>query len=189
VLQRKYCSLRPIGRPDLGLIREWRNSDRVRSVMFTDQLITPEMHEAWFEKISKDPAAYYLLFEYEGEPVGMVYFTDYEPKSNQITWGFYKGNMNAPAGSALVMGFLGLEFIFEKKGVTLVHGETYAFNRPGLSYHQKLGFIQDKVVKGPALKSGASQDVCVFSLIKTNWQKNKPVLAETLFSSENPVSQ
>ena len=46
MLRRDDCQLRPVLESDLGLIRQWRNSERIRANMFTDHIISSEEHLA-----------------------------------------------------------------------------------------------------------------------------------------------
>jgi len=87
-IRREACHLRPMAEQDSELILRWRNSDRVRQYMYSDELIGPARHRAWFERMLADPKNAYLVFEVEGRPLGLVYFNDIDRTSDMgiLSW-------------------------------------------------------------------------------------------------------
>src|SRR5258706_10234550 len=112
---RTECKLRPVQESDLDLILRWRNSKRISSQMYTDHIINQDEHRAWFANLKTQAWPLYLVFEWKQQPVGLVYFTDFDQTQNKCLWGFYLGEESTPPGVGSAMGFLGLEYIFESK--------------------------------------------------------------------------
>ena len=56
-------SMRPIEERDLELLLNWRNSERIHSLMLTDHKITWEEHYQWFKKISEYEPKRNFVFE------------------------------------------------------------------------------------------------------------------------------
>ncbi len=171
VLSPNDCRLRPLEEADLESVRRWRNSDRIRSVMYSDELITEESQRRWFAGLAGKPDRLYLIFEVKGKPAGLVYFNPIEREKKQATWGFYLGEEKSPEGSGRILGRLGLEYAFSNLRVDRVLAETFAFNERGIRFHDRLGFNRDSVVSGEHVKNGKPQDVVRFSLDRTAWAR------------------
>jgi RimJ/RimL family protein N-acetyltransferase len=67
-----------------------------------------------------------------------------------------------------VMGYLGLEYAFEKIGVDCLFGEVLTFNRASISFHNRLGFRNNGPVK-KSEGSGLYEEAIFFSLLKSDW--------------------
>lgn len=99
----------------LEMMRNWRNSDFVRSRMLFQEHITPEMQSKWFQTINND-ANYYFIVEYMGKYVGVINIKDI--KGNAGEPGFYLVNeefKNTSIASLVNLAFG--EFLFEMLGL------------------------------------------------------------------------
>lgn len=169
-------SLRKLDRSDLCMVLEWRNSERVRENMYSDQFITWEQHETWFSRIEHDCSSDYLIFQIKERPVGLINFTDIDRRNHKCFWGFYLGRIDLPKGTGRIMGFLGLEHIFKQELVRKVCGEVLAFNESSIAFHQRLGFKQEGRFKKHIWKNEQYVDVLSFALFKEDWQVHKTQL-------------
>jgi len=176
MLARKDCILRPVEERDLELLLAWRNSERIRSNMYTDHVITREEHLRWFERLQSEQLALSLVFEISGKPVGIVNVSRMDRVNNTCHWGFYLGETDAPRGCGTIMGILGLEYLFEKLNIRKVIGEAFAFNQASIAFHEKLGFSREGHFRRHVLKNGDYQDVLVFGLFADQWPTLKPEL-------------
>lgn len=169
MLQTGIFLLRPLQKTDIKLVLEWRNSPRIRAVMFSDQIITPKEHAEWFERQQKNKNDNYLIFEINNHPVGMVYFTDLDVKNKKCQWGFYLGVEGLPKGSGFNMGILGLRYGFELLEMHKIIGEVLAFNIPSIHFHKKLGFLEEGLFQKHIMKNGQYQDVLSFAIFRNLW--------------------
>lgn len=166
-------SLRYVEEKDLNLILEWRNSDRVRFSMFhTDKISFPE-HYDWFKNLDKKKN-HYLIFEHHARPVGVVYFNDVDFKNGSCFWGFYLGATDVPKGTGTIMGKLGIEFAFMNLKVEKIYGEVLLDNDKSISFHERLGFSKEKLVKNFYVNN-KYVDVVYFELSKNQWEKQEPI--------------
>jgi UDP-4-amino-4,6-dideoxy-N-acetyl-beta-L-altrosamine N-acetyltransferase len=168
MLNREECRLRLLEENDLTMVLDWRNSDRVRSNMFNNRIITMDEHLAWYSRLQQEKNDVCLIFEWQDNPVGVMNFVDYDLEHHTCHWGFYLGLESLPRGMGAVMGYLGLEYAFEKIGVDCLIGEVLTFNRASISFHNRLGFQNNGMVKksrGP----GLYEEVILFSLPKSDW--------------------
>jgi len=162
--------LRPLLPSDADLMLRWRNSDRIRAVMYTDELITPNRHRMWFQEISRRIDICYRLFEVDGVSVGLVYFTQIDRLQKRCVWGFYLGENSLPKGTGSHLGFLGLEYAFNELDMKTIRGESFMFNFPALALHRKLGFTQETQLQTHVKKNGHDENVAVFTLTKEDWE-------------------
>ncbi|GFO68503.1 UDP-4-amino-4,6-dideoxy-N-acetyl-beta-L-altrosami ne N-acetyltransferase [Geomonas limicola] len=182
-MNRDDCLLRPLAEGDLDLVLAWRNSDRVRACMYTDHLISEEEHRAWFRRSQEAPFPATLIFEYRGMPAGLKSFSQVDRTSNRCHWGFYLGAEDLPRGAGSAMGFLALEYIFERQGFRKLCAEAFAFNEGSVRYHTRLGFTQEGRFAAHVLKNGCYHDVLCFALFSDTWQENKAALAARIFTA------
>lgn len=175
--------LRPVEEADLEKMLEWRNSDRIRAVMFTDRIITMDEHREWFERLNKEKNAVCKIFEFQGRTVGVVNIVQIDRYNNKCSWGFYLGEVDVPRGTGTVMGFLALEHIFEVMGIHKLFAEALAFNTQSIKFHKKLGFIEEGRFAKHVLKNGNYEDVIAMALFNEEWMKFKGQLKKICFGS------
>jgi len=144
--------------------------------MYTDHIITWDEHLQWFQRLQTEQLALSLVFEISGEPFGIVNVSCVDRANNTCHWGFYIGETNAPRGCGTIMGFLGLEYLFEKFNIRKVIGEAFTFNQASIAFHEKLGFLREGHFHRHVLKNGDYQDIIVFGLFADQW----PVLKTEL---------
>lgn len=170
--------LRPLREENLGLVLEWRNSDRVRNSMLSNHIISWEEHRSWFKRLKENDV--YLIFEYMHEAVGLVCFTDMNPSERVCWWGFYLGKDDLPKGAGLLMGYLGLVHVFDNLKIRLLCSKVLATNQISLAYHKKLGFEEEKKERGYIIRDGEKQGVINFSYYYESWLNSKYILQMAL---------
>jgi UDP-4-amino-4,6-dideoxy-N-acetyl-beta-L-altrosamine N-acetyltransferase len=160
-----------IAEADLPFILEWRNHPKVRSVMFTDQVITAAEHLAWWERIQADPRRRVLLCFYQDTPVGIVNYYDIDSSSRTCHWGFYLDNDSAFVAENRLAIWLALEkeairYAFEEIGSSELLCEMFEFNKEVILIHRKFGF--QEVSRLTREKQGKPEIVVVMSLINAS---------------------
>lgn len=178
---REDFNLRPIEERDLELVLSWRNSERVRSCMYTDHVITHEEHRNWYERISQTEFPTTLIFEYQGVPAGLKKFSQIDHHSNRCYWGFYMGEVTVPRGCGTVMGFLALEYILEKQNFRKLCAEVFAFNGESIKYHTRLGFVQEGCFVNHVMKNGKYENIISFAIFRDDWLNVKQSLLTRIF--------
>jgi UDP-4-amino-4,6-dideoxy-N-acetyl-beta-L-altrosamine N-acetyltransferase len=183
-MRREEFKLRPIEERDLDLVLGWRNSERVRSCMYTDHIITPEEHRTWFERIGEAEFPSTMIFEFRGAPSGIKSFSQIDSRNSRCSWGFYLGDTLLPPGCGTVMGFLALEYIFEVHHFHKVCAEAFAFNDASIKYHLRLGFSEEGRFLKHVLKDGRYEDITSFAIFREGWLTNKSALTKKVFREE-----
>jgi UDP-4-amino-4,6-dideoxy-N-acetyl-beta-L-altrosamine N-acetyltransferase len=174
--------LTPIKESDLDLVLEWRNSDRIRANMFSDYLISMEEHKAWFDKSKNEEKATFFIFHFQKKPVGIFSVSQWNKESNTCNWGFYIGEPDVPKGCGTLLGYLGMEYIFNSLKVRKVCGEVFAFNTASIRFHEKFGFVREGYFKEHILKNGKYEDVLFFSLFQEQWGEIKSKIEKQSYS-------
>lgn len=180
-MQREELNLRPIEEHDLDTVLNWRNTERVRSYMYTEHIITPEEHRSWFERTRQADFPSTLIFEYNGTPIGLKSFSQIDRHNNRCTWGFYLGETELPRGCGTAMGFMALEYIFEQQKFRKLCAEAFAFNDGSLKYHARLGFSQEGRFVKHVFKNGCYEDIISFAIFHDEWLVVKEALATKIF--------
>lgn len=180
-MYREEFNLRPIEERDLEMVLGWRNSERVRSYMYTDHIITPDEHRAWFERTRQAEFPATLIFEYRDIPSGLKSFSQIDQYNSRCYWGFYLGEAELPRGCGSVMGFLALEYIFEQQNFHKLCAEAFAFNEGSVKYHTRLGFVQEGRFREHVRKNGRYEDIIPFALFRKDWLSGKLALAAKVF--------
>jgi UDP-4-amino-4,6-dideoxy-N-acetyl-beta-L-altrosamine N-acetyltransferase len=128
---------------DLELILLWRNAPLVRQAMYTHHIISQDEHYAWFDRIKTDPSIrYYLWLDTNGNPQGVVNFTNLDLMHRTAFWGFYACPLSSP-GVGMQMELDALEKAFTEFKLLKLNCEVLESNRSVINMHKKIGFIEE----------------------------------------------
>ncbi|WP_027963782.1 UDP-4-amino-4,6-dideoxy-N-acetyl-beta-L-altrosamine N-acetyltransferase [Halalkalibacillus halophilus] len=161
---------------DLFLVLRWRNSDRIRSVMYTEKQISWSEHYKWYQKVSADSRLRVWIFYRFAQPLGLVSISNINPEHSRCYWGFYIGDDSAPKGSGTIMGMLALNKIFEEIKLNKVCAEVISTNTGSLSYHKKLGFKEEGLFKNHLRKNNNYVDIIPMAIFSSQWEISKDKL-------------
>ncbi len=170
--------LENLGQKDLKLVWEWRNADHIRPFMMNDAFIPLEDHFRWFETVEKDANKLVKLCLYKETPIGVVSFSQIDPKNKTCEWGFYIGDKTCPRWSGKVMGILALDLIFKERHMRKCCAQILDFNSKSLAYHTKLGFAEEGRLVQQILQNNKYIDVVFMGIFKEQWEKQSQFLKE-----------
>lgn len=162
---------RTMGLADLEQVLTWRNHPNIRRYMYTQHEITLEEHRNWFEQASQDPHRHLLVFECDEKALGFVNFTQLD-SGNVADWGFYIAP-GAPKGGGLQLGRSALEYAFQKINLHKVCGQALAFNDRSISFHSRLGFQQEGILRDQNFDGERYHSVVCFGLLDHEWKSNQ----------------
>lgn len=176
-------SMRPIEEKDLEQILVWRNSERVRSVMFTDHIISMEEHLAWFERIRRQEIPTHFVFEYENKPIGYISYIDIDKRNLTYSTGTYLGEQTEiPDLAGIALEYFTAEYAFEKLGMRKSWAYCFAYNKKILKLNKIFGSQQEGYLKKHVLKDGKYEDLVLMSMFYDDWKIKRQVLQRYLFS-------
>lgn len=175
-------TLEDLGQKELKLVLEWRNAAHIRPFMNHDDCIPLEDHYRWFESVEKDAGKLVKLCFYKEYPIGLVNFSQIDPRNKTCEWGLYIGDKACPRGSGKIMGILALDLIF--RHMRKVTAQILDFNSRSLSYHQKLGFTEEGRLVKQILKNNKYADVVLMSIFKEQWEKQSEFLQKEIWRAD-----
>ena len=179
---KKDIQLKPVEKEDLELIRAWRNSPEVSAFMYTENAISKEEQEAWFERIRNDTTSRYWLITYEGKKLGLASLTGINPTFNSCFWAFYLGDTSVRgAGIGAKVELRVLTYVFEELKLNKLRCEVFAFNDKVIKMHEKFGFRREAYFRQHCLKGGKYEDVVGLALLRSEWEQLKGNLKRKVF--------
>ncbi len=163
--------LRPLNDSNLKIVLQWRNSNEIKTYMYTDHPIKWSEHYQWYEQVVSDPQRKVLLLNYKERPLGLVDFRNIDHKNSRCYWGFYIGEAAAPKGSGTIMGILALDKMFTTVGIHKVCAEVIHTNYRSVKYHKKLGFETEGRFVNHLWKDKQYVDIISMALFADKWKK------------------
>lgn len=126
----------PLQEEHLELVRQWRNSSAVNQHMITQEYISREQQQQWYQSRNSELEAYFIA-QYLGDSIGMFYWTDINQEASSIqTHGFVGETQwhNTPVSSLAIVAFYQLCF----QRFNMVWGRILKTNKNFLSLHETL---------------------------------------------------
>lgn len=173
--------LREMTASDSDQVRRWRNLPEVARFMFTDHVVTPEEHAAWFDRALRDATCRYWIIVADGEDIGLANLTGIDHHHGRCSWGMYLASPLA-RGSGIgsyVLHFL-LSYAFESLQLNKVSCEILAMNEASLAMSAALGFTREGVLREHRRKGSELHDVVQFSMLRREWVTRRPDIEERL---------
>lgn len=164
---RNLTVVRPMERRDLEIVLSWRNHPEVRNYMLTQHEISPDEHQAWFERASRNLSRSLLIVEEADAPLGFVNFSGVKP-GGVSDWGFY-AVPGAPRGTGRKLGQAALSYAFGPLMLHKVCGQALDYNEASMHFHENLGFLREGVLRQQALVNAQYHDVVCFGLLRGEW--------------------
>lgn len=162
-------TLRPLHASDVPLILPWRNRREVRELMYTQHVISPAEHAAWFARLAGDTTKRYFLCLRDDEPIGVVGLYAMSPEHGTAEWGFYTCDPSR-RGLGAPMAYLALHEAFGALGLRKVSAEVLDCNPRGLQFHRRLGFVDEGVRRRHVVLGGQTHDVYLLALFGDAWR-------------------
>src|ERR1700722_17324178 len=180
-------SFRPLAYEDKETIRRWRNLPQVRHYMFTDHIISPEEHAAWFDSIFDNPSYRYWIIRCDEEDVGLLNLYDIDTHNRRCQYGFYVIGPNVRGKTVgMFTEYFALQYIFAELRLHKVCCPVLAFNRGVLRMHEAFGFVQEGHLRSHIVRSDGTHDVICMGILKCEWEKRQPQF-EKIFRSRGLI--
>jgi len=144
---------------DAGLLWQWANDPSVRVNSFNSREITwPEHSEWYFNKLTSDNVRIWLL-EYDNIPVAQIRYDRLNNTSARISYVVDSAYRGRGFGTRILQ--MTVSLAYSDLEVSILEGETFAYNIPSMRAFQKAGFELAET------RQDAGQDVHVFRLHKS----------------------
>lgn len=169
VLEGTDFTLRPIKIEDTDLIVKWRNSEAVKSRFIFRSNFTKEMHLNWLEtKVFTGDVVQYII-EYEGTPVGSVYYQKFDDMNSSAEFGIFIGETfcrGKGLGGKVTKTFK--DFGHKQLGLHRVYLRVLAENIVAYKTYRKAGFNVDGIFRDMVKIDDKYCDVIFMSSIEDN---------------------
>lgn len=119
-----------------------RNSDEIRQVSLTQNIITLDEHLLWLNKLKNDKTKQYFAVIYNDNVLGGVNVFDIDL---QVKWGVFFSN-KTPLMIKSIIPICFMDYIFNTLRCEKLYAEIKKLNINAISYNKNLGFevVQDK---------------------------------------------
>ena len=161
-----HFRIRPMTHTDLKRVLDWRNHPDVRRYMYTQNEITSDEHQSWFERTVQDARKHLLIFELDNQPLGFVNFS--ESKDSVADWGFYAAP-DAAKGIGRQLGQAALDHAFNELKLHKICGQALSFNERSIKFHKTLGFQQEGTLRDQHYDGEFYHHVICFGLLSHEW--------------------
>jgi UDP-4-amino-4,6-dideoxy-N-acetyl-beta-L-altrosamine N-acetyltransferase len=170
------CTVRPMEEADLAMVLAWRNHPDVYRYMITQHQISEQEHKEWYSRAIMTPSRHLLIVQEAAQPLGYVQFSS-ATIGGVAEWGFYS-SPGAPKGSGRKIGTAALNYAFSELQLHKVCGQALAFNERSIAFHQRLGFVQEGVLRDQHRIKGIYHNLICFGLLKTEWARSETMRNE-----------
>ena len=165
------CRIRTVTENDLEMLLTWRNHPDVRRYMFTQHEIGLTEHRNWFNKVNLDESRHLLIVEEEMQAFGYVQFSQVA-EGGIAHWGFYV-RPDANKGTGYKLGSVAIKHAFVDLKLHKVCGQAIDSNLASIAFHQRLGFVQEGVLRDQQRLGGSYNSLHCFGLLAKDWRDEK----------------
>lgn len=161
-------------------LRQWRNSEKVRSQMLHQKEVSEDEHMKWYHKVTAETSSYRVRVAFADEvPFGAIYLTDIDLNSYTASWGMYIGE-NRFLGHGLGKYLLAslLFWGFEELSLFRMYTSVVEGNDLALILYQKAGFRIEGVWRQHAVCRNGRKDLLWIGMLRDEWESQKEQVSE-----------
>ncbi len=130
---------------ELEMVRNWRNSDDVRSYMQYQKLISSEMQFKWFKSLDSACNLYFVI-QSEEEKIGLINLKEIDWELKTAEAGIFVGNRNFINSSIPVLATITImEFAFEVLGLKTLKAKIGCANTKVIQFNESIGYKKNEV--------------------------------------------
>lgn len=172
---KKCVLLRPLMEKDAANIVRWRNKNEVRNNLFTQDLLTEEQHQKYYENVVlPGKCRQYIIVAIETESrsdIGTIFIKNIDFKSGNGEMGIFIGE-----DSFRGRGFAGpaieaiLNIAFSEIRLECVTLSVIADNEAAIHVYEKAGFIKEKILPAAFARSTGKVDIVEMKITRDIWK-------------------
>lgn len=138
-----YKNFVKLSLPEKKLVLEWRNADRVRLRMDSQEVIALEDHLRWIESLKGRTDCVHSLVLLDSTPIGVAnHHLEVIDGEQQIIGGMYIGDERF-SGYGVPLLYYGLFYNFEKMNMSCLRSEIRKSNKRVYLMHKKIFHTKD----------------------------------------------
>lgn len=167
-------TLRKINLEDLELIRNWRNSDKIRKCFFHQELITEEQQLNWFNEYLKNETDLMFMIETnEGVPIGTlaIYHIDAVNRQAEVGRIMLGNEKYLGKGYAIKALELLLANSFREMDLERIYLEVLDDNERAVGMYDKIGFKTEGIKRKSIMIGKERKDIRIMSILRDEFIK------------------
>jgi UDP-4-amino-4,6-dideoxy-N-acetyl-beta-L-altrosamine N-acetyltransferase len=169
-------SFRQIEKEDLGIIRDWRNKEKIRQTFREYRLLNMENQLEWFKKISHSKTDDMFMILLDSHPIGVCGLTNIDWKDRHTEYSFYVGedigNVRSGRVAMAIFDFLKRK-CFKEYNLNRMWGEIAPFNKVSVKLAVKNGLIEEGVKRQCFFSEGRYFDIVVVGMLAEEYYKQR----------------
>lgn len=123
----------------IEMVRVWRNNPEIRNMMYHRDIISPEQHIEFVNRLNNKDNCFYWLVKFNDKPVGVMSIVDLDLDNNQGELGYYLAPDNIGSGEGLQFIMAINYFLFNIVGLKNIKGHTDIENKNALMINKYIG--------------------------------------------------
>lgn len=154
-------------------IREWRNSDFVRKMVYEQDIISEETHRAYINKLKRDNNRGLFVFYLDEEPFGVYQYILHENEGYVENGNYLIKQEYQDLGYGMLLSYFEMEIVFNVFNYPKSYGEIFEFNRKLISMNKKMGAHLEQILYKHKELEGRFYDVYQYTSYADEWENNK----------------
>lgn len=133
--------LKPIQAEQIEMVRQWRNTPRIRKLMLQSEPISQAQQARWYSAMVNDPAQVYFVVYFKSQPIGVGSLTAIDTQTKDCEPGMYIYDETYQCNIIpFSVAFALNDIAFEVLGLTTLHGKIFQSNQASLRFHKACGY-------------------------------------------------
>lgn len=157
-------------------VRDIRNQESVRQLMFTDHVVSLDEHFAWIDKLEKEKRQIVFVVLLNEQVLGVVSINSLDLSHKKSDWAFYLDD-NSRGFLGAVLEFFIINYAFDVLGLEKLNCEVIETNPSVVKMHLKFGFLEEGFRRSNIVKNEKRIGVYLLGLTKADWYVKRDMLS------------
>lgn len=172
-LEGDIVELRTVEESDLQFLQTHANDPQIWAATGIPAPANAQQEQEFFENVVAGGDEIHLLVVADGEPVGMVGLHQLNKERGNVEVGYWIAPDHHGNGYATEATELLVTYAFEHRRLHKVSAEVYEFNDASMRVLEKLGFVEEGILRDELFVYGEYQDSHRFSVLEEEWREHR----------------
>jgi UDP-4-amino-4,6-dideoxy-N-acetyl-beta-L-altrosamine N-acetyltransferase len=154
-----------LSKEEVELVRSWRNSESIRSMMIDDRIINPDEHERFVEGLRRTKRKIYWFVRKDNNNLGVLSFTDISWEHGRTFLGLYVNPDIQGRGFGKELLRVSLKLAFEIFDFHTIKIQVLENNERALKLYEKFKFQFEGRLREYIFRDGRWLDVIIMGII------------------------
>lgn len=183
MIRSKNLTLRILESRDIETLRIWRNDPEISQFFADAAPISEPEQKIWFERVSTNPCAYYMIVEKDDKFIGVANVKDIRWIHRTGSYGIYclpsASNQMIPVEAAILF----LDWCFDCLNLRKIHGDILDSNTRSQRFHKGLGFQDEGILRKQVFHQGEYHDLVAVGVFRDEYMKATSKYRKVLFGN------